>query len=144
MSVPIPNDKELQTPAQQLYVREYNNLIFLYGDWHLNGRLHLYSDTGELLIDKSAELRFGKHHYMRGFRICMRTTYQGDDKHSFTNLQFGWVSQTISGIVRGQTAVFYVYPYQVARLLRLQDTLELGDGSGLQTLIGTHIHNAET
>ena len=152
MSLPVPREKELQTVAQRLYMKDMMNscgtkkLYFASGDWHLNGEVYIFSADGKVHIDNTAELRFGKHPGMGGMsKVTLYTYYKSgyinDDKHWVDNVHFAADSQTITGNTHARTIVFKIYPYQVARLLRF--TRAFGTTRTLDALVGVHINNTK-
>ena len=84
--------------------------------WEIRGIAHIYDKDEGLIIDKDAGIRFGEHYYMQGFRICLATRFQNDDKHEFYDTIACWRSKVIMGIASSTAVVFIINDGQLEKL----------------------------
>jgi len=131
--LPIPVKKSEQDPMQE-YITQKKH-YYTQGDWVINGLCIMYGRESHIEYrDLHAELRFGQHDYMRGFKFCLKAQFERDDKHEIENVRADPASQTITGSIHHCTFVFKVYPFQESRLRRI--TVDIPQ---LDVFIGNHI-----
>lgn len=131
---PVP--REGRSPAQQWWAAQTQPLFYLQGDWGVCGEAWVY-DPLPIHIPQ-AELRFGEHHYMRGFRLCLAAQWGDDDKHEFEHPHA--YRNVLSGMIRGCLVVFKPNPFQTMRLKRL---MQAEDIPYLGVLVGSHMLECE-
>ena len=128
--LPISRDECERSKPQRWFLKQQhdNRAVYVPGDWQVNGEVFIYTKDGAIVHRNNAEIRFGEHHYMQSFKLCLAVSFQEDDKHEIQFPRADLSSQTITGSIHNVTFVFRVYPFQHDRLKRLR---RLHDFEGL-------------
>ena len=137
LAFPVPRDN--RTPAQQWWAAQKKALFYLDNEWSVCGEAWVYDPKRDTPIHiTQAELRFGQHAYMRGFKLCLALPWNDDDKHEFQHAHA--YMNVLSGMIHNCLVVLKPSPFQTSRLKRLMKTHDI---PFLPMFVGNHMLQCE-
>ena len=83
--------------------------------WEIRGTVYIFIKDNVTIV-KDAGIRFGEHGYMQGFRLCLATYFENDDKHELEHARACHNSRTIMGTIRSYSVVFQINKGQVQKM----------------------------